>query len=265
MNGIVFEIIGKKAVIMQGSGEFLTVRAREGWRAGDMVSVEKRPGVNTKSLAVLAAGLLLFIVAGVGGHWFYFTQTSTISMDVNPSIELGLNRFDRVVEVYGLSPESQVIMSESRIRNKDYKEAFSILLQNEKMASYISGNSYVYFTVQSGNQEKEEAILAQLQGEITSQIMSHHGEARVECYSVSGSFVEEAHHQGITAGKYRALLELKEAVPDVDMNAYCHRSIGEIKEEIEKENQREEEKELEKEPDLEVEDEHGHKHGECNR
>ena len=37
---------------------------------------------------------LLVLLAGWGGHHAYFTPSAIISIDVNPSLELGVNRFD---------------------------------------------------------------------------------------------------------------------------------------------------------------------------
>ena len=46
-----------------------------------------------------AAACLLLILAG--GRWFYFTPTAELTIDINPSLQLGINRFDQVVSVEG--------------------------------------------------------------------------------------------------------------------------------------------------------------------
>ena len=47
--------------------------------------------------AALAAGLVLLFF--IGGSWVFMTPTAYISIDINPSLELGINRFDRIVSV----------------------------------------------------------------------------------------------------------------------------------------------------------------------
>lgn len=51
-------------------------RVRQGWWAG-------------QRLAMAACALLLAL--GIGGWWLYFTPTASISIEVNPWIELGVN------------------------------------------------------------------------------------------------------------------------------------------------------------------------------
>ena len=41
---------------------------------------------------LMAAACLLLLLIGVGGYQIYFTPTAAISIDINPSIELGVNR-----------------------------------------------------------------------------------------------------------------------------------------------------------------------------
>ena len=57
----------------------------------------RRPALRPSLAAAFACLCLLF----TGGYWLYFTPTATISIDINPSIELGVNRFNRVVSVEG--------------------------------------------------------------------------------------------------------------------------------------------------------------------
>ena len=57
---------------------------------------ERRKRIGYQPYVSAAVCLLFFMV---GGHWLYFTPTARISIDVNPSIELEINRFDKVVSV----------------------------------------------------------------------------------------------------------------------------------------------------------------------
>ena len=52
---------------------------------------------------------MLLTVTLWGGTWLYFTPTMEISVDINPSIELGVNRFDRVISVDGYNEDGQAL------------------------------------------------------------------------------------------------------------------------------------------------------------
>ena len=78
---------------------FLAGKTRGYARAG----AEKRRPV----YAVYAAACLLCML--LGGRWLYFTPIAEISIDINPSIELRVNRFDQVISVDGLNGDGQAL------------------------------------------------------------------------------------------------------------------------------------------------------------
>lgn len=56
---------------------------------------KRKPGSRRPFLYAVACLLLLLWA----GYWLYFTSTVQISIEINPSIELGVNRFDRIISV----------------------------------------------------------------------------------------------------------------------------------------------------------------------
>ena len=70
-------------------------------------------------LSAVACALLIFI----GGNWLYFTPTAEISIDINPSIELSVNRFDRVISVNGYNEDGDILAEQLDIKFADYTEA----------------------------------------------------------------------------------------------------------------------------------------------
>lgn len=50
--------------------------------------------VNYKHLASDFVSMALLIIVS---HWLYFTPTVEISIDINPTVELGVNRFNRII------------------------------------------------------------------------------------------------------------------------------------------------------------------------
>lgn len=50
-----------------------------------------------KRFMVAASFMACFFIA----YYMYFTPTSVISIDINPSLELTVNRFDKIIDVVG--------------------------------------------------------------------------------------------------------------------------------------------------------------------
>ena len=65
-----------------------------------------------KRMAAVMACLLL-VIAGWRGYSAYFTAVFTISVDVNPSIELDVNRFDEVISVAAYNQDCLLYTSDA--------------------------------------------------------------------------------------------------------------------------------------------------------
>lgn len=60
-----------------------------------------------RRLGVALAAAACAVVLAWG--WLYATPTVQISIDINPSVELGVNRFDRVVSVEGWNDDGTAL------------------------------------------------------------------------------------------------------------------------------------------------------------
>src|SRR5699024_12320720 len=63
-------------------------------------------------IPAIACLFLLFF----GGRWLFFTPTATISMDINPSIELNVNRFNQVIGVQSYNDDGEKLLDRKSTR-----------------------------------------------------------------------------------------------------------------------------------------------------
>ena len=167
---------------------------------------------------VAACMLLLFL----GGHWLYFTPTVEISMDINPSIELAVNRFDQVISVEGWNNDGKELASSLDVWNLEYSEAVNQILENEEVAALLSSDEIMTVTVVGENETQAAQILFGVQSCTTK-------EKNAYCYSASLEEVERAHELGLSYGKYRAFLELQELDPSITAEEVRNMSMREIR------------------------------------
>ena len=85
--------------------------------------------------AACACALFLVLL----GRWLYFTPTVEISIDINPSIELGINRFDQVIFVNGFNEDGQELSSTLHLKHKNYTKA--LYLPQERPDSWAAAIS----------------------------------------------------------------------------------------------------------------------------
>ncbi len=153
-----------------------------------------------------ACACLLFLL--VMGHRLYFTQTSIISIDINPSLELGINRFDRVISVNSLNDDARELTAAMDIKFRHYEEAVRQILENKKIAAMLSDDEEMVITVAGSDETQSAQILSKLEG-CTA------GHKNTHCYHSSSAEVTSAHEAGLSCGKYRAFLELQLLDPEI--------------------------------------------------
>ncbi|MEG0179556.1 MAG: hypothetical protein RR654_08385 [Oscillospiraceae bacterium] len=151
--------------------------------------------------AIACCAILAIAVCGFGGYKLYQMPVSYISVDVNPSVELALNRFDRVVNAEFYNDDGFTVLQNINVKNKTYTEAVELILADKTFNSYLSKDSLLSFTVIS---DKEDAILKGIQH------CKGYSQANTKCYGANAELMDEAHHNGLSFGKYQALLELQQ-------------------------------------------------------
>ena len=117
---------------------FGDVHAEESLTRGTLDAVRRlthgyRRRVVTRRLAP-ALACLMIALGGMGG--LYFTPTSVISIDVNPSLELSVNRFDRVVGVTSYNEDGRALVQELTLTHQNYAEAVEQVLDSPAAVSY---------------------------------------------------------------------------------------------------------------------------------
>ena len=160
----------------------------------------KRKGLLAAVAACLAIACLLF----VGGYQLYFTPVAAISVDVNPSVELGVNRFDRVVDVDAYNADGQALADELGLEHEGYAQAVQRIVESAKVQELLAADEDLDVSVACADSERCDAMLAVLE-----QCTAAYSNA--SCHHVDDAEVEQAHHAGLSFGKYCAYLAARDA------------------------------------------------------
>lgn len=172
--------------------------------------------------AVCAACVLLMLF---GGHWLYFTSIAEISIDINPSIELSVNRFDQVISVNDFNEDGQALAKAIDVKHKNYTDAIDEILNSDMITALLSDNEIMTITVAGSDGEKSAKILSEVEICTAEQRNTY-------CYNASSEDAAAAHEIGLSCGKYRAYSELKQLDPSITPEAVQSMTMREIRERI---------------------------------
>ena len=188
---------------------------------------KKRTSPLRNFAAAAACALLVFLA---GGSYLYFTPTAYISVDVNPSLELGINRFDRIVSVTGYNEDGKALADSLDLKYMDYSDALEALLADQDMEVYLSDNADVVLTVAGKSESQSSQIL-----ETVESCVSDH--ENVHCHSGDTEEIHHAHNAGLSFGKYQAYLTLKKLDPSVTLEEIQDMTMSQIRELIQEYSQ----------------------------
>lgn len=166
---------------------------------GEAAKRRKKPVFRLRYAAV--AAIMLVGILSFGGISAYAMPASYISIDVNPSIELSVNRFDRVVAAKAYNDDGAAILEGIDLKGETYVDAINALLSDPAFQAYLDADAMLTFTVVSKNQEKIIADIEACEGYL---------QYGAQCGGASEDIVAAAHQNGLSFGKYQLYLDLAE-------------------------------------------------------
>ena len=184
-----------------------TLRAIESKRSQQTKSVQpasrlKRKSSAFKKTVVALAACFILGVCSLGGFKAYTTETALVGIELNPSIELGINRFNIVIDVRAGNGDGALVLESVSVVGKSFDQAILLITTDEVFLSYVDDTSFVDISVVSKDDRQSAALVSE-------------GEAGIEnlpcpgaCGKVSAETRQEALSAGMGVGRYEVAQEL---------------------------------------------------------
>ncbi|MDD3223746.1 MAG: hypothetical protein PHX70_03395 [Clostridium sp.] len=94
-----------------------------------------------KIKTILIYIILTFILFTVGFSYVYFTPTSFVIVDVNTSINISTNRWNKIISASSLNYKGQKILNEINIKYKNIDDGLTLILSDAESNNYINSTS----------------------------------------------------------------------------------------------------------------------------
>jgi len=163
---------------------------------------------NVKKKIAIITSVAFLLVAGssTGAYAYYKTPVSYLSLDINPSVELGVNAFDKVVTVEGYNDDGEKIIDGIDVTGSNVTEAVKALIESAADNGYIveDGSTVISLTSETDNPDIATKIQNDAEEGANLALEDKDGTAAVQTDNVSLSMNNEGiedKKEGVTVDK----------------------------------------------------------------
>lgn len=245
MKAVVVEIKDGFVAVLSEDGN-ITKTANKSYQIGQVIEMKEKKIYNSKKFVACAAAVAVIFVTGSIGAWAYATPYTYVSLDVNPSIEFSVNRFDNVINVTAVNDDGEDILQEINAENLDNQSIekaiertvdqiakngyFEVITGTNTDQTVVSGGGIVIST-SSEDEEKADELAGELQEAVEEQVAENGEDVVVEAISVGLERVQKARELGVTPGKLNLVEKLQVSATNPEsivLEEWLNKSVKEI-------------------------------------
>lgn len=178
---------------------------------------------------MILVGAAAVLVIGVLSYYQYFIRiTTTVCLDVNPSVTLSLNRMGDVRRAEANNPEAETILTQVDVKGEKVSTAFEVMFRQLREQGYINEtDNTVLLSVEGMNSAK---ALGEMSGEVAGCLDQEVGGGSVfsQPVKVSDEARELARTCSITVGKAGLVLQIISEHSELDPSILANLSMSEL-------------------------------------
>lgn len=258
MKAVVVDVNGKKAVVLSKDGRFVKVNyTKEMLVGGEITLPDQRLlsfyGPLMKALA--AAAVFVFTIGTGYVVYSYNMPYSYINVDINPSLEIIANRFDRIIQVEAMNEEGAAMLENQQFKNQKVETVVEEIIKKASDKGYIKdgASNSVLLTVSSKEEKKTTDVEKLVQGAAEAKIESSGVKADVLVEKVTLKEHDEARKLDMSPGKLALIGKLQDVQPQATIEEYKDAPVKDILKAIYTQKKEDEKPEKEEKKDTKTE------------
>ncbi len=181
------------------------------------------------AFAATVAALLMVIV--FGWNVTYAKTDSTVYLDVNPSIQIEVNKKSKVLKAEPDNSDGEIILEDMDLKNTDIEVALNAILGSMVKHGYLTDSKNVLLISVDGKDEKRAEVLRDElteTAELTLEPLINNAVVLDQTVDVEDDLYEIADTYGITPGKAALIKKLLEKNPELDIAELAGLSMTEL-------------------------------------
>ena len=178
-----------------------------------------------------AAAALVLLLTGTAVYGLNTRVCATVALDVNPSIELNVNRRERVVSVSPINNDGKQILGDMDLTGSDLQVAVNALVGSMLRQGYLSElSNSILISVDSSDPSESASLQEKLSQEVAALLdtNSFSGAVLSQTVETDAELSSLAEQYGLTPGKAQLIRRITESHPQHTFEDLAGLSINEL-------------------------------------
>jgi len=222
MKSVVVEIKAGYAAVLSEDGCISKIKNKN-YIIGQVIEMKSSKFKNINKLVMCSALTAMIAIAGGITLWAYKTPYSYVSLDVNPSIEYSLNRFDKVISITAVNDDGQEILNKlelDKLENENIEDVIAETVNQISKDGYFDNSidndidGGIIIATSGEYLDKSDKLAEKLQKSLENEIEEIGEDIKLETISVGLERVQKAKELGVTPGKLNLVEKLQNSSAD---------------------------------------------------
>ena len=210
-HGIIVEIGTRHWIVMTADGEFRKIRRTSEAELGDEVRL---PGPSSlaarKTIALVAAVSVVLLLLTLPSLMRSYSEVAVyLAIDFNPSLELGVDRHERVLELRSWNADGAEMIQGMNYENIGMQEVLGQIVERARAGDYLIEDKPEVIVTSVITGARPDSSLEARVAEQVSLMLESALDLTVTVLSAPAELRDEAAEQGVTPGKMAVYLLAK--------------------------------------------------------
>lgn len=190
----------------------------------------KKKKLAVKRILTAASSVAACIVLALGANAYYHEPVNYVCLDINPSVELGVNAFGRVVCSQAYNEDGLRLIEENDLSNMSVENAVHSLVQEAAAQGFIFENGSTVIAVTSESASEKKAAELQSISEAGANSALSEGGISAVIYSDCSDLQlrKQAQEAEISPGKLRMIIILQTLDSNIAVEDYKNARMTDI-------------------------------------